>query len=279
MVQAKRRRTGNSPKRRPGPLRTASDAPPLPIRNAGEPKVSVIIPVMNESKSIQSVIRECGSVHPETEVIVVVNGSTDGTGELAEAAGARVIRYREPLGHDVGRSIGALHAKGEVLLFTDGDIVIPGSVLRSFAEAVFAGADVALNDYSGAVDRAQVHSVVLAKYALNVLLDKPELKGMSMTAIPHAMKKSAAEQIGYEHLSVPPLAHAIAAVSGLRLAPARFVEVGRSNPRRRKRHKGGKDPLERLIIGDHLEAISWILGRAGPRAGHGEPARRRDVVR
>lgn len=252
---------------------------PLPIRNAEQPKVSVIIPAMNESRTIQAVIREARSVHPDTEVIVVANGSRDGTKELAEAAGARVIHYSQPLGHDVGRSIGALHAKGETLLFTDGDIVIPGSILRAFVEAVGSGADVALNEYSGHTDRKTVHSVVLAKHALNGLLSKPELKGMSLTAIPHAMSRRAAETIGLEHLAVPPLAHAVAAVKGLKLAPARFVEVGKTNPARRSRRKKGKDPLEHLILGDHVEAIEWLLNKTGPRGGYAEQAKRRDVIR
>lgn len=258
---------------------SAFTAWPLPITNADRPKVSVIIPVMNERRTVQAVIRECRSVHPDTEVIVVANGSTDGTDRLAEVAGAIVVRYREALGHDVGRSIGALHAKGEVLLFTDGDIVIPGTVLRSFVEAVQNGADVALNDYSGSVSGKRVHSVVLAKYALNAVLGKHELKGVSLTAIPHALSRRAAETIGVEHLAVPPLAYAIAASRGLALKPVRYVEVGRTNPSRKGRRKKGKDPLERLIIGDHLEAIGWLLEQSGPRAGHPEQERRRDVIR
>lgn len=280
LVQVKRSRRGKAPvRRRSAALESPAGRRPLPIQNADQPKVSVIIPVMNERHSIQAVIRACGSVHPETEVIVVSNGSTDGTRQLAEAAGARVLFFPEPLGHDVGRSIGALHAKGKILVFTDGDIVIPGSQLRSFVTAVENGADIALNAYSGVVDRKQVHSVVLAKYALNAVLAKTELKGMSLTAIPHAMSREAAKRIGYEHLAVPPLAQAIAARSGLKLVPACYVEVGRTNPRRRKRRKNGQDPLEHLILGDHLEAMGWLLEQDGPRGQFPDPPRRRDVIR
>ncbi len=280
MVQVKRTRKGKAPfRRKTAALDVPAGGRPLPIQNADQPKVSVIIPVMNERRSIQAVIRAARSVHPEAEVIVVSNGSTDGTRQLAEAAGARVLFFPEPLGHDVGRSIGALHAKGEILVFTDGDIVIPGSQLRSFVTAVENGADIALNTYSGAVERMQVHSVVLAKYALNAVLDKPELKGMSLTAIPHAMSREAAKRIGFEHLAVPPLAQAIGAVSGLKLVPACYVEVGSTNPARRRRRKNGQDPLEHLILGDHLEAIGWLLEQNGPRGRFPDPPKRRDVIR
>nr|WP_258525650.1 glycosyltransferase [Paenibacillus sp. YN15] len=280
MVKVKRTRKGAAPfRRKPAALEIPAGGRPLPIQNADQPKVSVIIPVMNERRSIQAVIRAARSVHPEAEVIVVSNGSTDGTRQLAEAAGARVLFFPEPLGHDVGRSIGAHHAKGEILVFTDGDIVIPGSRLRTFVTAVENGADIALNTYSGAVDQMQVHSVVLAKYALNAVLAKPELKGMSLTAIPHAMSREAAKRIGFEHLAVPPLAQAIAAASGLKLVPACYVEVGSANPKRRRRWKNGRDPLEGLILGDHLEAIGWLLERNGPRGQFPDTPKRRDVIR
>lgn len=280
MVQVTRSRRGkhqriHAAKRLSSPARALS----LPIQNAEAPKVSVIIPVMNERNTIRAVIAQCSRVHAQTEVIVVANGSTDGTEELARAAGARVVSYKEPLGHDVGRSIGAMHARGEILLFTDGDMVISARDLHPFVAAVEAGADIALNAYSGNVNRQQVHSVVMAKYALNALVGQPELKGMSLTAVPHAMSRQAAETIGLAHLTVPPLAHAMACVHGLNVTPARLVEVGSMNPLRLKRRKRGRDPLEHLIIGDHLEAINWVLSQRGPRGDWPDQGRRRDVVR
>src|SRR6202022_1091065 len=93
----------------------------LKIRNSLQPKVSVVIPVMNERRTLASVIQQVHRIHADTEVIVVVNGSTDGSLKLAKRMGARVIAFDFPLGHDVGRSIGAAAAKGEIILFTDGD--------------------------------------------------------------------------------------------------------------------------------------------------------------
>ena len=53
-------------------------------------KVSVIIPVLNEEKSIASVLAE---IAPDlvSEIIVVDNGSTDRTAEIASSHGARVV--------------------------------------------------------------------------------------------------------------------------------------------------------------------------------------------
>ncbi len=92
------------------------------------PEISVIIPAMNESKTITRVIQEAKKIHPNSEVIVVVNGSTDSTENFAVKSGARVIHFLAPLGHDVGRGIGAKAAKGNILLFTD----IEDSILKLF---------------------------------------------------------------------------------------------------------------------------------------------------
>jgi glycosyltransferase involved in cell wall biosynthesis len=229
---------------------------PKPIVNARHPVVSVIIPVMNEIARLARVIQEARRVHHATEVVVVVNGSRDGSRKLAERMGARVINFRKPLGHDVGRSVGARAAKGDILLFTDGDIVIPAAKLRPFVKGVVGGLDVALNRYAGPVNRKKVHSVVLAKHALNALLRQPQLKGYSLTAIPHALSRKALEQIGPENLAVPPKAQAIAVSKGLKIRDVAHVDVGKPNPRKRR---GPRDYVANLIVGDHLEAIHTLL--------------------
>jgi len=247
---------------------TAADARPL---------VSVIIPVMNEVRTIAAAVREARGVHPRTEVIAVVNGSTDGSAAAAGQAGARVIAFPEPLGHDVGRAVGARRARGNILLFIDGDMVIRRDVLAAFVAAVEAGADVALNDYHGPTGKSRVHGVVLAKHALNAALGRADLGGASMTAVPHAISRRALEAIGADALAVPPLAQAKAAAAGLNIRLARRVPVGRLNPPRRARERSR--PLEPLIVGDHLEAIAWLSERMDPRGGFSDGDRRRSKVR
>lgn len=247
---------------------------PQGITNSPVPAVSVVIPVMNEARTLARVIREARRVHPHTEVIVVANGSKDGSAELARRLGARVMQYDKALGHDVGRSVGAYAAKGSILLFIDGDIVIPAGKLRPFVAAIERGADIALNSYSGVVSKTKVHSVVLSKHALNILLSRPRLKGASLTAIPHAMSRRAVDEIGGELLSVPPKAQAAALLAGLNMLAVSYVEVGKSNPKKRK----GTDPLTNLIVGDHLEAVHYLLKRSDKRGGRPDLGRNRELV-
>jgi glycosyltransferase involved in cell wall biosynthesis len=59
------------------------------------PEVSVVIPCLNEAGSIANCVLAARNAladgHYDGEVVVVDNGSTDGSGDLATAAGARVI--------------------------------------------------------------------------------------------------------------------------------------------------------------------------------------------
>lgn len=269
------RRASQAVRRNSRPQQRPAEA--IPVVNHPEPYVSVIIPAMNEAGTIAAVIAGARGVHPRCEVIVIVNGSADNTAEIAQRMGAKVITFPQPLGHDVGRSVGAEAAGGEILLFTDGDLVIPAAELRPFVEAVSGGADVALNDYSGPVRSRIPHPVVLSKHTLNLMLGRPDLHGYSLTAVPHAISRKALSLLGSAILSRPPLAYARAVLDGLKVRAVHKVQVGKMNAVRRK--DGGRDPLQEIILSDHLAAVAMLLERRGERAGYDDAGRRREMVR
>ncbi|WP_434756441.1 glycosyltransferase family 2 protein [Paenibacillus amylolyticus] len=243
----------------------------------GQPILSVIIPAMNEERTIAAVVREAARICRDAEVLVIVNGSSDGTASEAERAGARVLQYSEALGHDGGRRVGAAAAQGQILLFTDADIPIPAEHLAPYVQAVLNGVDIALNDYNGPVTRIPVHPVVEAKHMLNSLLSRSDLGGASMTAIPHALSRKALEIIGISSLEIPPLAHAKAVLGGLRVQAVHHVPVGKWNAVRIKK-RSGADPLSQVVLQDHLEAIRWIIDTQGPRGGYTDLERVRSLA-
>jgi phosphoserine phosphatase len=83
--------------------------------------ISVIIPVLNESDTITSVVAFAGRAPGVSEVLVVDDGSLDGTPDLARAAGARVLTSTL-LGKGASMEDGLLAAHNEVLLYLDGDL-------------------------------------------------------------------------------------------------------------------------------------------------------------
>lgn len=86
-----------------------------------ERSISVVIPARNEAWSIGRVVDGVRTAVPEAEVIVVDDGSTDETADVAERAGARVERRPRGLGNGAAIKAGARIARGEILVFLDAD--------------------------------------------------------------------------------------------------------------------------------------------------------------
>lgn len=96
-------------------------------------KVTVVIPCLNEEEGIGKVLSRI----PEfvDEVIVVDNGSTDGTATIAEGMGARVIR-EHVRGYGRAYKTGLLAAQGDVIITLDGDHSYPVDALSYLLEAL-----------------------------------------------------------------------------------------------------------------------------------------------
>lgn len=85
--------------------------------------VSIIIPAFNEKKTISEIVKSVID-HPKVkEVMVVDDGSTDGTEAVAAGAGARVLRLENNGGKAGAMDAGVESATSDVVLFLDGDVV------------------------------------------------------------------------------------------------------------------------------------------------------------
>jgi len=96
-------------------------------------RISVIIPVLNEEKSIGSTIAALNALHPH-EIIVVDGGSSDRTRRISVEAGAKVLTTGPGRARQMNR--GALDATGDVLLFLHADTRLPASALRDIESAL-----------------------------------------------------------------------------------------------------------------------------------------------
>jgi glycosyltransferase involved in cell wall biosynthesis len=95
-------------------------------------QISVIVPVYNSGATLEEVLGalKTAALH-DTEIIVVDDGSTDGSATVAERMGVRVFRLPRNSGVSAARNYGARQAQGDILFFVDADVIVaPGMVNR-----------------------------------------------------------------------------------------------------------------------------------------------------
>jgi len=107
-----------------------------------KPPVSIVVPAYNEAAGIEQAVRSlAASDYPEFEVVVVDDGSTDGTGELVDRLGLDRVRIlREPnRGKSEALNTAVAAAKHDLIAAVDADTIFePGTLaalVRPFADA------------------------------------------------------------------------------------------------------------------------------------------------
>jgi glycosyltransferase involved in cell wall biosynthesis len=113
------------------------------------PKVSVVIPCLNEEENIERCVTVARTVMEEAgiagEVVVADNASEDRSAELASAAGARVVS--EPRrGYGSAYLAGFSAARGEYLVMADADLTYDFAEIPRFVEHLDAGAELVMGD-------------------------------------------------------------------------------------------------------------------------------------
>jgi len=136
-------------------MTTCTRQPSGPSTVATRPVVSVVLPCLNEERTVggcvQKALRALADVGLSGEVIVSDNGSQDNSVAVAEQSGARVVHCPEP-GYGNAVRVGVEQSLGDLIIMGDADGSYDFSAIKPFIEQLQDGADLVMgNRFRGGI--------------------------------------------------------------------------------------------------------------------------------
>jgi glycosyltransferase involved in cell wall biosynthesis len=134
--------------------------------------LSVVIPSLNGANGVERCLRVLRSqtIWPELEIIVVDDGSTDNTSQVAAAAGATVVRHSRSRGVSAARNSGIAAASAPYVAFIDDDC----EPSPEWAEQLIAAYDASVVGAGGSIVACGKPGIVLGYLSRNNPLDPQE---------------------------------------------------------------------------------------------------------
>lgn len=99
----------------------------------------MVIPAYNEERNLPATVAALRMLPEVDEIVVVDDGSADGTGSVAEELGCRVVRFARNQGKGAALTAGARAANGDILVFLDADLGASAAEARRLLSPVMAG--------------------------------------------------------------------------------------------------------------------------------------------
>lgn len=110
--------------------------------SANRPEMSIVVPVFNGEATLRPTLKALQDAQgPTREIIVVDDGSKDGSAAIAQSMGVRVVKHAQQQGCGAARNTGVKHTTAPILVFVDSDVVIDPSALERIAAFMAANSD------------------------------------------------------------------------------------------------------------------------------------------
>ncbi len=109
-----------------------------PVKQINLLSVSVVIPVHNGGENFRRCLSSLSEfIPPSTEIIIIVDGGTDESHQLAEDFGSKVFTFLTAGGPARARNLGASNAQGDIILFLDADVTVSADIVSQVAKIFY----------------------------------------------------------------------------------------------------------------------------------------------
>lgn len=104
-----------------GSPKSSKDHPGVQVESKYRERLSIVLPARNEAARLDRVLPALAARHPEAEILVVDDGSTDNTVAVCKCHGVRVVLHPYGIGNGAAIKTGARLAQGDIVVFMDAD--------------------------------------------------------------------------------------------------------------------------------------------------------------
>jgi glycosyltransferase involved in cell wall biosynthesis len=231
-----------------------------------ETRTLVIIPAFNEAQSIGSVLDELAEVVPDLDVLVVDDGSSDGTAALALKGGARVLTLPFNLGIGGALRTGFLYAVRHGYqrgVQFDGDGQHDPTQIKLLLDALDSGADMAIGSrFSGQslsydVGRVRARAMAVLRFMVR------QLSGQSFTDTSTGFRAFSAPVLEFFAVNYP--YEYMESVEALVLACVQGFRVDEVPVKMRNREQGAPSNRRWRLLYHYVRLLLVITATAGRR--------------
>jgi glycosyltransferase involved in cell wall biosynthesis len=243
--------------------------PPHGLRDTQKKsKYSAIISTAKECPFIESTVNQAKLAGVEELILVAANGVKDITSNI-NVKKAIILELDEHSDLNSARLAGAKSATGDICLFLNGNQPIQAEEIKLFLDAVENGADVALHNRKRLLDNFNpTDSISIGQYFVNMALNRPDLFNSGLAFLPFAINKKVFETQGNDVFMIPPLAQIKLILAGFKVKSITTKKLGHYNQFLNTEE----------VLGDQLEALSYLIKITDERGGFTDGGRRREFL-